>query len=82
MTHLTHLTHLLRDRGFTLVEVLVALVVVALGLTALVLHHPLMAGGTVLVLTVACVVGVWLGFRVIRRAFRGLFKERRQSAAI
>jgi Domain of unknown function (DUF4126) len=52
---------------------------VALGLTALVLHHPLVAGGIVAVLTVACMVGVWLGFRVIRRAFRGLFKERRQG---
>ena len=55
---------------------------VALGLTALVLHHPLVTGGAVAVLTVACVAGVWLGFRVICRAFRGLFKERRQSAAI
>jgi hypothetical protein len=52
---------------------------VALGLTALVLHHPLVAGGTVALLTVACVAGVWLGFKVIRRAFRVLFKERRQT---
>src|SRR5580698_4961107 len=46
---------------------------VALGLTAAVMHHPLLAGGTAAALTLGCIAGVWVGFRAIRRAFRGLF---------
>jgi hypothetical protein len=49
----------------------------AIGLTWLVLQHPLVGGVTVLVLSVGCVTGLWLGFRAIAKAFRGVFTERR-----
>lgn len=43
---------------------------VAIGLTWLVMHHPLVAGGAVVGMCVACGVGVWLGVRVVRRGWR------------
>jgi Domain of unknown function (DUF4126) len=52
---------------------------VTLTLSWLVLHHPIAAGVSVLALTAGCVAGVWLGWRVIRRAARQLFSERRRS---
>jgi Domain of unknown function (DUF4126) len=54
---------------------------VALSLSWLVLHHPMAAGVSVLTLTAACVVGVWLGWKVIRSAARQLFSERRRNQA-
>jgi len=42
---------------------------VAIGLTALVLHHALIAGGIVVGLCLACGVGVWLGVKVVRRGW-------------
>jgi hypothetical protein len=52
----------------------------ALGLSWLVLHHPLAAGVSVLTLSAACVAGLWLGWSVIRRATRQLFSERPKSS--
>lgn len=43
---------------------------VAIGLTALVMHHALVAGGIAAGLCVACGVGVWLGVKVVRRGWR------------
>jgi hypothetical protein len=53
---------------------------VVLGLSWLVLHHPLVAEVSVLALTAGCVAGVWVGWKVIRGAARALFAQR-QSAA-
>ncbi len=44
--------------------------VAAIGLTWLVMHHPLLAGGMVAGLLMACVVGVWLGVKAVRRGWR------------
>ena len=44
--------------------------VTAIGLTWLVMHHPWIAGGTVAGLLVACIVGLWLGVKVVRRGWR------------
>jgi hypothetical protein len=54
---------------------------VALSLSWLVLRHPIAAGVIVLVLTTGCVAGVWVGWRVIERAARALFSERRRNQA-
>ncbi len=43
---------------------------VAVGLTWLVMHHPLVAGGTVAGMIVACLIGVWLGVKVVQRGWR------------
>ena len=43
---------------------------VAVGLTWLVMHHPLVAGGTVIVLCLACGIGVWLGVKLVRRGWQ------------
>jgi hypothetical protein len=53
---------------------------VALGLSALVLHHPLLAGGIVSVLIMLCVIALWTGFKAIRRSFRRVCSERRQAS--
>jgi hypothetical protein len=45
---------------------------VAIGLTWLVMHHPWVAGGTVLALCVGCIVALWLGVKVIRKGWRRL----------
>jgi len=55
---------------------------VAIGLTWLVMHHPLVAGGTVAGLCVGCGLGLWVGFRVVKRSFRSLFIERRGWVAV
>jgi hypothetical protein len=52
---------------------------IAIGLSALVLHHPLIAGAGALTLTAGCLAGVWLGFRAVKKAWRGLFKERQRT---
>ena len=49
---------------------------VALGLTALVLHHALIAGAIAAALTVSCVVALWAGFKAIRCALHGKFRKR------
>jgi Domain of unknown function (DUF4126) len=49
---------------------------VAIGLTALVLHHALVAGGIVAGLCVACGVGSWLGYRTVKRGLRRLFASK------
>lgn len=43
---------------------------VAVGLTWLVMHHPLVAGSTVAGMIVACLIGVWLGVKVVQRGWR------------
>ncbi len=43
---------------------------VAIGLTWLVMHHPLVAGSAVAAMIVACGVGVWMGMKVVRRGWR------------
>jgi hypothetical protein len=52
---------------------------VAIGLTWLVMHHPLAAGATALALIAACIAAVWMSFRLIGKSFRGLFTERRRA---
>ena len=44
--------------------------VTSVGLTWLVMHHALIAGGMVAGLLVACVAGVWLGVKTVRRGWR------------
>lgn len=57
--------------------------VVAIGLTWLVMHHALIAGGLVAGLLVVCVVGVWLGVAAVRRGWRRITGQwqRADSAA-
>jgi hypothetical protein len=43
---------------------------IAITLTWLVMHHPWIAGSAVLTLCVACVVGLWLGIKVVRAGWR------------
>jgi hypothetical protein len=43
---------------------------IAIGLTWLVMHHPWVAGGTVLGLCVLCIVALWLGVKMIRAGWR------------
>ena len=50
---------------------------IAIGLTALVMHHPLAAGASALTLTVGCVTGIWVGFRAVKKAWGGMFNKRR-----
>jgi hypothetical protein len=52
---------------------------VALSLSWLVLHHPLVAGAVVVVLSVAGVIAVWLSLKAIKAAWRTLFSERRRA---
>jgi len=54
---------------------------VAVGLTALVMHHALVAGGIVVGLCVACAVGVWMGVKVVRRGWRRVVARWDQFAA-
>jgi len=54
---------------------------VAVGLTALVMHHALVAGGIVVGLCVACGVGVWMGVKVVRRGWRRVVARWDQFAA-
>ena len=43
---------------------------VAIGLTWLVMHHPVVAGSAVVAMCLACGVGVWMGVKVVRRGWR------------
>ena len=45
----------------------------AVGLTALVMHHAVVAGGIVVALCVACGLGAWLGYRTIKRGLQRFF---------
>lgn len=54
---------------------------VSIGLTWLVMHHPLVAGGTVVGLCVACGVGVWLGLKVVRRGWQRVVERWDRFAA-
>jgi hypothetical protein len=47
----------------------------AIGLSWLVLHHPVAAGGGVLALSAGCVAATWLSFKMLRRAPRSRFRE-------
>lgn len=49
--------------------------VVAIGLTWLVMHHPWVAGGAVAAILVACIVGLWLGVKVLRRGWRRVMQS-------
>jgi len=52
---------------------------VAVGLTWLVMHHPLVAGGAVAAMCVACGIAVWVGVKVVRRGWRRVVAELRTA---
>jgi Domain of unknown function (DUF4126) len=53
---------------------------IALGLSWLVMHHPLVAGTTVAVLSAAGVIAIWVSFKAMKAAIRALFSERTKVA--
>ena len=53
---------------------------VALGLTWLVMHHPVATGSAVSAVVIACVAGLWLGMTMIRRRYRRFMDGRRTAA--
>ncbi len=52
----------------------------AIGLTWLVSRHPAAAGIIALMLSVGCVTGLWLGFRMVQSGFRRVFSDRRAAS--
>ena len=53
---------------------------VAVGLSWLALHHAMLAGATVLVLSIACLVTLYLSFHLVKKSFRWLSTDRRGAA--